>query len=67
MKARVFFDAFAECLVNVALARKYPFLRDNMRSLAVGVISARHGDKHADATGHIFDRLWLEAQNPKDA
>lgn len=64
MKARVFFDAFSEVLVNVVIARRFPETLDSMRTLSVTVITVRHGDKHAEATGRMFDRLWADMQNP---
>lgn len=65
MNARVFFDAFAECLVNVGAARTRPGLRDNFRALSVSMIVGRHGEAHAAATGRMFDRLWRETKTPE--
>lgn len=65
MKARVFFDAFAECVVNVALARQYPALRHGLREVSASRIAAKWGAPNAEATGHMFDRLWHDMQNPK--
>lgn len=67
MKARVFFDAFAECLVYVALARKYPRRAAAMRQTAINAVV--HVHRHAgagEATGRMFDKLWSEAQGPKE-
>jgi hypothetical protein len=65
MKARVFFDAFSECLAGMAMARRYAGMHDKWRAEAVRAISARHGDKHAEAAGRMFDRLFSEMQNPE--
>lgn len=65
MKARVFIDAFAECLVYVALARRHPLKVAAMRQTAINAVV--HVHRHADAgeaTGRMFDRLLLEMQNP---
>ena len=64
MKARVFLDAFAECVVNVAIARRFPDTVTSMRNLSVSVIAVLYGDSHAEATGAMFDRLWHDLHNP---
>jgi hypothetical protein len=64
MKAAVFFDAFAECLVNVAMVRQYPRLHEAMRSVSIAQIAARHGPAHAENTGRMFDKLLSDMQSP---
>jgi len=64
MKARVFFDAFAECLVGLAMVRRHPSLLHGMRDSCVRIIARRHGDNHADNTRRMFDRLWADVQKP---
>lgn len=64
MRASVFFDAFAECLVNVGMVRRYPGLLENYRNLSISVVVMRHGAAYAEDTGRMFDRLLLEAQKP---
>lgn len=64
MKARVFFDAFAECLVAVSVARRYPGLMGSSRTVAVTTISGRHGVEAGESTGRMFDRLWHDMQIP---
>ena len=66
MNASVFFDAFAECLVGVAFARKHPAFFDVMKSTTTIRIALRHGDVAGEATGRMFDKLWSEAQGPKE-
>lgn len=66
MKARVFSDAFADCLVYVALARKHPRKVAAMRQTAINAVV--HVHRHADAgesTGRMFDRLWHDMQDPE--
>jgi hypothetical protein len=65
MTASVFFDAFAECVANVACARKYPPMVETARMVSISMVVARHGQQHAEATGRMFDRLWQDMQNPK--
>lgn len=64
MKAPVFFDAFSECLVSVAMARKYPEILSAMRHQAVLAVTTAHGPTHAEATGCMFDKLWADMQKP---
>lgn len=64
MKARVFFDAFAECLVNVALAMKSPQHLEVLRLKSIGTMIGAHGLGAAEDTGRMFDRMWSEAQTP---
>lgn len=65
MKARVFFDAFAECVVNVAVGLKHPHLLPTARNLSVSAIAVRHGADAGEATGRMFDRLWHDMQKPE--
>jgi hypothetical protein len=64
LKARVFFDAFAECLVNVALARKSPQHLDYLRLTSIGTMIVLHGRSVAEDTGRLFDRMWSDSQKP---
>jgi hypothetical protein len=66
MKATVFFDAFAECLVYAALARRHPLKVAAMRQTAINAVV--HVHKHVDAgeaTGAMFDKLWSDLQTPE--
>jgi hypothetical protein len=67
MKARVFFDAFAECLVGVGMAKRLPVLFQHYRAVAVLHVTDKHSAAHAEATGRMFDRLWDDIQNPEGA
>jgi hypothetical protein len=64
LKARVFLDAFAECVAGVGMARRLPILLPHYRTVAVVHVTDKHGATHAEATGRMFDRLWADMRNP---
>jgi hypothetical protein len=64
MKARVFLDAFVECVAGVAHARRHPGGHALIRAHVVNEVCARHGLVHAIRTAAMFDRLWGDLHGP---
>lgn len=64
MKARVFLDAFVECVAGVGMAKRNPRLLPHYRVSAMVNVTDKHGPGHAMATGQMFDRLWHDLHSP---
>lgn len=60
MKARAFFDAWAEVTVSVMCARRTPSMGERMREMSVAAISERHGARAGEDAGRMFDTLRVD-------